>query len=150
MALAVEEAKNGVEAGHGGPFGAVIVRHGEVIAAAHNLVLATNDPTAHAEVTAIREASNFLGRFDLSDCEIYTTCEPCPMCLSAIHWARIPKIYQGATRLDAAEAGFDDSYLYDMLKGRDVEERVEVVNLERRACLEPMKLWHERLDKTPY
>ena len=100
MQIAIEAAREGMESGAGGPFGAVIVKGGEVIAVAHNEVLATNDPTAHAEIVAIRKATAKLGRFDISDCTLYSTCEPCPMCLSAIHWAGIKKLYFGADRHD--------------------------------------------------
>ena len=112
--LAVAAAEKGLAAGDGGPFGAVIVRHGKVVARAHNEVLKNNDPTCHAEIQAIRAASKKLKKFDLSDCEIYSNCEPCPMCLAAICWARIPKLYFGATRNDAAAVGFDDKIFYDL------------------------------------
>ncbi len=118
MKKAVEEALLGVTEGHGGPFGAVIVKDGEIISVGHNKVVLTNDPTAHAEVVAIRAASEKLGRFDLSDCTLYTTCEPCPMCYGAIHWSRINTVYYGATREDAAEVGFDDSLIYDIMSGK--------------------------------
>jgi guanine deaminase len=118
MKTAVEEANSGVAAGHGGPFGAVIVRGGEIIARDHNRVLLTNDPTMHAEVAAIRGAAALLGRFSLHDCEIYSTCMPCPMCLGAIMWAKIPKLYYGLSAADAAEIGFDDDYIYDFIRRR--------------------------------
>jgi len=114
MEIAVQEALKGIRKKEGGPFGAVIVKDGEIISVGNNQVILTNDPTAHAEIVAIRRASEKLGRFDLSDCEIYTTCEPCPMCYSAIHWAKIPIMYYGASRDDAAEIGFDDKYLYSI------------------------------------
>lgn len=116
MRLACDEAIRGMEADEGGPFGAVIVRKNELIAASHNRVLATNDPTAHAEVNAIRAASAVLGRYDLSDCTLYTTCYPCPMCMGAILWARIPTIYFGATESDAAEGGFDDERFHSLMR----------------------------------
>ena len=150
MQMAAEEAARGVQSGDGGPFGAVIVRNGEVIARGHNMVLSSNDPTAHAEVTAIRAASKALGRFDLSDCRLYTSCEPCPMCLAAIHWARIPVVYQGANRYDAADAGFDDEYLYEALCGQTQEKRVSISELGRDLCLGPMKMWKQKQDRTPY
>ena len=106
MKIAIEEALQGMKNNDGGPFGAVIVRNGEIISMAHNEVVKTNDPTAHAEVTALRKASSLLGRFDLSDCEIYSSCEPCPMCFAAIHWAKIKKLYYGSTRHDAANIDF--------------------------------------------
>src|SRR3984885_5062439 len=112
IALAVEN----VTSGQGGPFGAVIVKDGKVIATGVNKVTATNDPTAHAEVTAIRSACEMLGTFQLDGCDVYTSCEPCPMCLAAIYWARCRAIYFGNTAADAAKVGFDDSFLYDEMK----------------------------------
>ncbi len=150
MTLAVQEAITGVINGEGGPFGAVIVQHGEVIAQGHNMVVCSHDPTAHAEVTVIREASRKLQRFDLSDCELYTTCEPCPMCLAATHWAKIPKLYYGCTADDAAAAGFDDRYIYDVIRGTATELRVIVSQIERDACLETMQTWTARPEKTAY
>jgi len=128
MESAVDEAKEGLMKGEGGPFGACIVQDGKVIARAHNMVLQTNDPTAHAEVTCIRKASSRLGRFDLSDCVLYTSCEPCPMCYGAIHWAKIPVCVYAADRNDAAKAGFDDAFIYDAIKGTAKEEHVKMVH----------------------
>ncbi len=116
MEIACDEAVSGMEANDGGPFGAVIVRNGEVIARAHNEVLSSNDPTAHAEILAIRRASAALETFDLSECILYTTCYPCPMCMGAVLWARIPTVCYGATMEDAAQAGFDDAHFYTMLQ----------------------------------
>ena len=115
MKIAYNEALEGMQINDGGPFGAVIVKNSQIIASTHNKVLKTNDPTAHAEINAIREASKKLARFDLSDCTLYTTCQPCPMCLGAIFWARIGRVYYGATKDDASFGGFDDSYFYDMI-----------------------------------
>ncbi len=115
---AIEEAEKGIAAGAGGPFGAVIVRRGAVLARAHNEVLKTKDPTAHAEVLAIRRASAKARSYDLSGCTIYSTCEPCPMCLGAIAWARIERVVYGCTALDAATIGFYDGELHAMLRGR--------------------------------
>ena len=137
MKLALEEAIKGINEKAGGPFGAVIVRNGEVIAKAHNEVVSSHDPTAHAEVVAIRRASEKLGRFDLSDCEIYTTCEPCPMCYSATHWAKIKKMYYGATREDAANVGFDDEYLYKILSGDLRDDSLVLEQSDRDECLKP-------------
>lgn len=148
MKIAIEEACNGVSNNDGGPFGAVIVRDGEIISKAHNEVAKTNDPTAHAEIVAIRKASSKLKRFNLSDCEIYTSCEPCPMCLSAIHWARIKKIYYGCTKEDAAKIGFDDHYIYDAIKGK--EKKLKETQIERNECLKPFKLWESKTDKIQY
>lgn len=150
MKKAAQEAAAGVERGDGGPFGALIVRDGEVVSLAHNTVLATGDPTAHAEINAIREASKKLGRFNLHDCELYTSCQPCPMCLAAVYWAKIPRIYYGCTVEDAAEAGFDDRYIYEAICGSADEKRLEAVNAGREDCLPPFELWKEKKDRTRY
>jgi guanine deaminase len=117
LALAIAEALRGARAGQGGPFGAVVARDGKVIASAANAVVATNDPTAHAEVQAIRQACAVLGSFQLDGCDIYASCEPCPMCLGAILWARPRAVYYAATRAEAAAAGFDDAVFYAALAG---------------------------------
>ena len=150
MKIAIEEALNGMNCNEGGPFGAVIVRNGEIISRAHNEVVNTNDPTAHAEVTALRKASKILGRFDLSDCEIYSSCEPCPMCFAAIHWAKIKKLYYGSTRADAANIDFDDQYIYDVIKGTASELQVEVLQIDREECLEPFVEWKTKMDRVQY
>lgn len=150
MQIAIEEAEKGLVSNAGGPFGAVIIRNGEVIAQAHNEVLRTNDPTAHAEVLAIRRASKKLDTFDLSDCEIYSSCEPCPMCLAAIHWAKIRKLYFGCTRKDAARIGFDDEFIYQVIQGKAEREQVEKVQIERAECLIPFQKWEEKEDKIQY
>jgi guanine deaminase len=134
LALAIAEAMRGAKAGHGGPFGAVIVKDGVVIAKASNAVVANNDPTAHAEVQAIRAACAALGSFQLDGCDIYASCEPCPMCLGAILWARPRAVYFAATREQAATAGFDDAVFYRMLDGEAsvslVRERVETADAD--------------------
>jgi guanine deaminase len=150
MELAIKEAELGMHHNHGGPFGAVIVCRGEVIAAAHNEVLKSCDPTAHAEVLAIRRASHKLGRFDLSDCELYSTCEPCPMCFAAIHWAKMTTLYFGCTREDAAAIGFDDAYIYSVLQGRATHLQVHSQVVEPSACLHLFELWKFKSDKTSY
>lgn len=150
MQQAVDAARRGVETHQGGPFGAVIVKDGQVIAVAHNEVLATKDPTAHAEVVAIRRASEALGRFDLSDCEIYSTCEPCPMCLFAIHWARIPKLFFGADRHDAALGGFDDDYCYKMMLGDCESPLLAPTIVDREPCRELFLEWSRKPDRTMY
>ena len=150
MSAAIEEARNGVRSGDGGPFGAVIVHEGNIVGRGHNTVVATNDPTAHAEVNAIREASRTLGRFDLSDCTIYTTCEPCPMCYSALYWARIPVVFRGATQEDAAAVGFDDQAMYDDLAKPANERKIPMEEIDREACLEPFRLWESKPDKMRY
>ncbi len=150
MKLAVEEAFKGMRAGDGGPFGAVIVKDGEVIASAHNEVLKTNDPTMHAEVNAIRKATKLLGRFDLSDCEIYSSCEPCPMCFAAIHWAKMKSLYVGADRYDAAAIGFDDQYIYDVINKTATHQQVHIEYIDCEHCKEPFKEWVEKEDKEQY
>ena len=119
MEVAILEATEGVERGEGGPFGAVIVKRetGEIVARAHNMVLQTNDPTAHAEVTCIRKASAKLGRFNLEDCDIYSSCEPCPMCFGAIHWARLGKCFYSSKSEIAAKHGFSDADIYEAIRG---------------------------------
>ena len=150
MKVALEEAIIGMREGDGGPFGAVIVKDGEILVRAHNEVIKTNDPTMHAEVNAIRKATKLLGRFDLSDCEIYSSCEPCPMCFSAIHWAKMKSLYIGATRYDAAEAGFDDQYIYDVLADRAKHSQVHIENIDHDECAEPFKEWIKKEDKVAY
>lgn len=150
MKVAVEEALKGVQQNEGGPFGAVVVKEGKIISKAHNEVIKTNDPTAHAEVQTIRKASKILKKFDLSDCEIYASCEPCPMCLAAIHWARIKKVYYGCTKEDAAKIGFDDKHFYDIIEGRSEDGKVEKVQLDREGCLKAFEEWESKEDKIPY
>lgn len=150
MQLAIDEAFVGMRKDDGGPFGAVIVKDGEIIAIGHNEVIKTNDPTAHAEIVAIRKATKLLGRFDLSDCEIYSSCEPCPMCFSAIHWAKMKKLYVGANRYDAADIGFDDQYIYDVILGNATTLQVERIDMRDEECLTPFKEWEEKVGKTEY
>ncbi|WP_265446089.1 nucleoside deaminase [Acetivibrio straminisolvens] len=150
MKEAVKEAVAGMRDNHGGPFGAVIVRNNEIIARAHNEVIKNNDPTDHAEMIAIRKAAKELSRFDLGDCELYSSCEPCPMCFAAIHWAKIKKVYYGCTREDAAKIGFDDNYIYDVIKGEADEKRVSFVQMDRDTCLEAFREWEQKQDKVRY
>jgi guanine deaminase len=150
MKLAIEEARKGFTSNHGGPFGAVIVKDGEIIAKAHNEVLNSNDPTAHAEVLAIRKACALLESHDLADCEIYSTSEPCPMCFSAIHWSRLKKLHLGTTRDDVANIGFDDSLIYDILSGKAKVVQTEIINVDRESCLELLKEWDAKPDKVLY
>lgn len=134
----------------GGPFGAVIVKNGKEIASAYNEVTLQNDPTAHAEIHAIRLAAKKLNTFNLSGCEIYTSCEPCPMCLSAIYWAKISKIYYANTKADAQAIGFDDSFIYDQLDLPEEERSVQAVKMLREEALEAFKLWEQTTDKINY
>lgn len=150
MRQAMQEAEMGMRGNRGGPFGCVIVRRGNIVARGHNCVTSTNDPTAHAEVTAIREACRTLGTFSLDDCELYTSCEPCPMCLAAIYWARIPKVYYGNTRADAAVIGFDDDFIYREI-GLPVGDRtVEMKPLLREEAQQTFRAWTTKADKIAY
>lgn len=143
--LADESVKNG-----GGPFGAVIVKEGEIVAGSSNSVTIDNDPTAHAEVNTIRKACRKLGTFDLSGCVIYTSCEPCPMCLGAIYWAHLDRIYYGNTRKDAADIDFADDFIYTELD-KDLSKRsVPFIPLLRKEALTSFKLWSEKEDKAEY
>jgi tRNA(Arg) A34 adenosine deaminase TadA len=150
MREAAQMAHENVIAGRGGPFGAVVVRDGQIIGRGANLVTSTNDPTAHAEVTAIRDACRHLGTFTLAGCEIYTSCEPCPMCLAAIYWARIEKIFYANTRHDAARIGFDDDYLYrEMMLSHD-QRSTPILPLASDEAAATFDLWTTKADKVPY
>lgn len=149
MQTAIDEARHGMDHDHGGPFGAVIVKDGKIISKAHNDVLRTNDPTAHAEILAIRQASEVLENFDLSDCEIYTTSEPCPMCLAAIYWARMKTVYFGSDREDVARIGFDDSLFYELIKSGNGSE-LKRVKVDREKCMELLERWERKPDRQMY
>ena len=146
----IVEAKVGINANHGGPFGAVVVKDNQIIGRGHNCVPSTNDPTAHAEISAIRDACKQLGTFNLQGCTIYTSCEPCPMCLSAIYWARIDKIYYGADRDDVAQIGFDDRFFYEEINKPIGERNIpaqQILQQEAKAvCVE----WYAKVDKIAY
>ena len=150
MEKAIALATENVTSGRGGPFGAVIVRSGEIIATGTNLVAATNDPTAHAEVVAIRSAAAALKTFDLTGCEIYSSCEPCPMCLGAIHWSRCSAIFYGNTSEDAAEAGFDDAFLYEEVKRPVSQRRIPAVNFMRERAISNFEAWREYAGRIDY
>lgn len=150
MQLAIDLAKENVKKGFGGPFGAVIVKNGEVIAQAANSVTSTNDPTAHAEVNVIRQACKKLNTFNLSGCEIYASCEPCPMCLSAIYWARIDKVYVAATKKDAADAGFDDEFIYKELDLPENKRQLRTSELLMEEGQKPFIEWKQKADKITY
>lgn len=150
MQEAIQQAVENVRSGRGGPFGALVVKEGCVIARGTNLVTSANDPTAHAEVTAIREACRVLGAFQLTSCEIYTSCEPCPMCLGAIYWARPDRVYFAATAKDAAQAGFDDSFIYEELKRQLPERKIPFEPIMRDAGLEPFREWARKADRIRY
>jgi tRNA(Arg) A34 adenosine deaminase TadA len=150
MRRAIELAQRGVESNDGGPFGCVVVRDGEIIGEGWNQVTSSNDPTAHAEIVAIRDACSRLDAFQLEGCTIYTSCEPCPMCLGAIYWARPEAIYIAADRQDAAEAGFDDSLIYDELEKPNESRRLRMQPLLRDEALVVFRNWVEKPDKTEY
>jgi tRNA(Arg) A34 adenosine deaminase TadA len=150
MLEAIKLAGENVEHNHGGPFGAVIVKEGKIIGKGGNKVTVTNDPTAHAEIVAIREASKNLGTFDLSGCEIYTSCEPCPMCLGAIYWARIGKLYYAATKEDAAKAEFDDSFIYAEFAKPKTERKLQSVQMLREEAVKVFEKWISKEDKIQY
>ena len=149
MRQAIALARESVAQG-GGPFGAVIVRAGEVVAQGNNRVVPSCDPTAHAEVTAIRAAAAKLGTFDLSGCELYTSCEPCPMCLGAIYWARIDRVYYGCDQQDAARAGFDDSFIYRELALDPARRRLASCRILADEAQEAFRLWEMKPDKIRY
>ncbi len=150
MRQAIELARENVRAGRGGPFAALVVRDGRVVACGTNLVTSTNDPTAHAEIVAIREACRELGAFQLAGCDIYTTCEPCPMCMGAIYWARAARLYYAAGRADAARAGFDDAYIYEQLGLEPGERAIPAEQLMREQALAVFSDWERKPDKTEY
>lgn len=150
MRVVIDEAMRGVASGDGGPFGAVVAQNGSIISAEHNVVLKLHDATAHAEMQAIRAASQKLGRFDLSDCVLYSSSEPCPMCLSAAIWAKIPVIYFGCTRRDAEAIGFDDNYIYKHVCGKIRHPKLVTHPFMRQESLIPFAVWREKTDKTPY
>jgi len=150
MREAIKLAEESVRSGQGGPFGCVIVRSGKIIARGSNRVTSANDPTAHAEVVAIREACQAVRSFKLADCELYTSCEPCPMCLSAIYWARIPKVLYGNTRRDAAAIGFDDDFIYNQIPLPPEKRRIEMKPLLREEAQAAFSEWAVKADKKPY
>jgi tRNA(Arg) A34 adenosine deaminase TadA len=150
MREAIKEADAGMRSGRGGPFGCVIVRRGEIVARGSNRVTSTNDPTAHAEVTAIREACTKLATFSLEDCELYTSCEPCPMCLAAIYWARIPRLFYGNTRSDAAAIGFDDDFIYQQIPLAPEKRAIAMQPLLRNEAQGTFEAWQKKTDKVRY
>ena len=145
IALSIENVAKG-----GGPFGAVIVKDGEIIATGVNRVTSSCDPTAHAEISAIRAAGKVLGTFNLSGCEIYTSCEPCPMCFGAIYWARLDKMYYANTKIDAKDIGFDDSFIYDELELNPADRKLQSEPLLREEALKAFEEWTKNMDKTEY
>ncbi|MGB8524633.1 MAG: nucleoside deaminase [Candidatus Acidiferrales bacterium] len=145
IALALENVRSG-----GGPFGALIVKDGKILSEAANRVTMTNDPTAHAEIVAIREACRKLETFHLTDCELYSSCEPCPMCLGAVYWARLARVYFAGTASDAAKAGFDDSFIYRELQLPHPHRKVPMIQLMREESLAAFRAWEQKPDKASY
>ncbi len=150
MQRAISLAQKGIDANDGGPFGAVVVKDGEIIGEGWNSVTSTNDPTAHAEVIAIRKACENLNSFQLEGCILYTSCEPCPMCLGAIYWARPEKVFFACTREDAANAGFDDQFIYDEIAGSIDKRKIETTKFMRDEALLIFRSWAEKTDKIEY
>jgi len=150
MARAIQLSIENVHSGQGGPFGTVIVQAGNVIAEGVNQVTLTNDPTAHAEMIAIRQACQKLGLFELKDCELYTSCEPCPMCLGAIYWARLASVYFGSSAADASQNGFDDSFIYGEIAQPPAQRKIPMMQMMRQEALAAFHAWQQKPDKTPY
>ena len=150
MRAAIRLSLSKMRANCGGPFGAVVVRKGKIVGRGWNQVTSSNDPTAHAEVTAIRDACKKLKTFQLDDCELYTSCEPCPMCLSAIYWARIPQIFYGNTRTDAAAIGFDDDFIYQQVPLPPEQRTVKMQLFLRDEAQGAFKEWAAKTDKVRY
>lgn len=150
MNKAIEMAQKGMNSNAGGPFGAVIVKDGKIVGEGFNRVTSTNDPTAHAEVTAIRDACKKLETFQLDDCVIYSSCEPCPMCLGAIYWARPKKLYFACSRKDAAKIGFDDDFIYAEIPKKISERKIETVQILQEKAIAVFEEWQEKIDKAEY
>lgn len=150
MQRAIELSLDGMKSDDGGPFGAVIVRDGEIIAEGNNQVTSVNDPTMHAEIVAIRKACKELDTFDLSGCTLYTSCEPCPMCLGAIYWAHVEKVFYANTKEDAAYIGFDDAFIYEELDLDNDSRKLPMQQISRESAIEVFKKWDEKEDKIKY
>lgn len=150
MQRAIDLAQKGMDSNSGGPFGAVVVKNGEIIAEGYNKVTSTNDPTAHAEIVAIKEACKKLNSFQLTDCIIYTSCEPCPMCLGAIYWARPKKVFYACNRNDAAEIDFDDQFIYDEINKDNCSRQIEFKNMMQQDAIKVFKNWKSKTNKVEY
>jgi guanine deaminase len=150
MRRAIELSINNVQSGAGGPFGAVVAKDGKILAEGANSVTTANDPTAHAEVLAIRAACRKLGAFELRGCEMYTSCEPCPMCLGAIYWARLDRIYFGNSAADAKKIGFDDSFIYEQIGQPHPRRAIPMIQLLPEEAWVGFRAWHENPNKVPY
>ncbi len=150
MLEAIKLSHNGVHQNEGGPFGCVIVKDDVIVGRGNNKVTSSNDPTAHAEVVAIRDACKNLGSFQLDGCEVYTSCEPCPMCLGAIYWARPKVVYYANNRQDAADIGFDDSMIYDEMSAAICDRKIPIIAIGRDDALKVFEDWKNKSDKTSY
>ena len=150
MREAIALSQFSMESGKGGPFGAVVIKDGKIIARGHNQVTSTNDPTAHAEVVAIRAACEVLQSWQLTGCELYTSCEPCPMCLGAIYWARPDRVYYANTKTDAADAGFDDRFIYQELELPPAKRTIPLISLLRQEALAVFQAWTAKSDRVDY
>jgi tRNA(Arg) A34 adenosine deaminase TadA len=150
MLAAIAEARAGLDTNHGGPFGCVVVQRGQIIGRGHNHVVATSDPTAHAEIVAIRQACQALGTFDLSGCELFASCQPCPMCLAAIYWARLDRYFYACTAADAAAIGFSDDEIHRELVLPEAERAIPALPLLRDEALAAFAAWQAKQDRIPY
>lgn len=150
MQEAINLSIKGMNNNEGGPFGAIVVKDGKIVGRGNNKVTSTNDPTAHAEVVAIRDACKNLGSFQLDGCIIYTSCEPCPMCLGAIYWARPDKVFYACTKEDAADAGFDDAFIYREIDADYASRSIPFVQIARPAAVVAFEQWKSKADKTEY
>ena len=150
MREAIRQSLEGMERNDGGPFGAIVVKDGNIVGRGNNRVTSSNDPTAHAEVVAIRDACKNLGSFQLDGCDIYTSCEPCPMCLGAIYWARPERVFFGCTRTDAADIQFDDALIYNEMTVPLEQRKIPMIPLLRDEALAVFRAWKEKEDKTAY
>lgn len=150
MSEAVKAALKGIQNDDGGPFGCVVVKDGKIVGKGHNLVTSTNDPTAHGEITAIRDACKNLNSFQLDGCIIYTSCEPCPMCLGAIYWSRAEKVYYGCNQKDAAAVGFDDEFIYKEIDIKKEKRKIPFIQIEREIAKKPFDEWVKKENKIDY
>lgn len=150
MTDAIEQSRNGMNNNEGGPFGAIIVKEGKIVGVGNNRVTSSNDPTAHAEITAIREACKNLNSFQLEGCILYTSCEPCPMCLGAIYWARPDKVFYAGTREDAADIGFDDDFIYSEINVSMSKRKIPFEQINREGAVNVFQEWLKKTDKTAY
>jgi tRNA(Arg) A34 adenosine deaminase TadA len=150
MKEAVDMAIKGMENNEGGPFGCIVVKDGKIVGRGNNKVTSTNDPTAHAEISAIRDACKNLNSFQLDGCTIYTSCEPCPMCLGAIYWARPDKVFFGSNKKDAADVGFDDDFIYKEIDLDYDKRSIPFEQISRKDALKAFQIWDEKEDKTAY